>query len=53
MRDLAIMWMETHYAPFGELVHTGQPAAGHLYGQPFFAWLAWRTSPRPAAPASG
>jgi hypothetical protein len=43
MRDLAIMWMETHYAPFGELVHTvrtGQPAAGHLYGQPFFAWLA-------------
>jgi O-methyltransferase domain/Dimerisation domain len=43
MRDLAIMWMETHYAPFGELLHTvrtGQPAAGRLYGQPFFAWLA-------------
>src|SRR6185437_768830 len=43
MRDLAIMWMETHYAPFGELVHTirtGQPAAEHLYGQPFFGWLA-------------
>jgi hypothetical protein len=43
MRDLAIMWMETHYAPFGELVHTirtGQPAAEHLYGQPFFGWLS-------------
>ena len=21
MRDLAIMWMETHYAPFAELIH--------------------------------
>lgn len=43
MRDLAIMWMETHYAPFGDLVHTirtGQPAAEHLYGQPFFGWLS-------------
>jgi hypothetical protein len=43
MRDLAIFWMETHYAPFAELLHTirtGQPAAEHLYGQPWFAWLA-------------
>lgn len=43
MRDLAIMWMETHYAPFGQLAHTirtGQPAAGQVYGQPFFDWLA-------------
>ena len=43
MRDLAIMWMETHYAPFAELLHTirtGQPAAEHLYGQPFFSWLS-------------
>jgi len=43
MRDLAIMWMETHYAPFAELTHTirtGQPAAEHLYGQPFFTWLS-------------
>lgn len=43
MRDLAIMWMETHYAPFGELVHTvrtGEPAADHYYGQPFFDWLS-------------
>jgi hypothetical protein len=43
MRDLAIMWMETHYAPFAELLHTirtGRPAAEHVYGQPFFAWLS-------------
>jgi O-methyltransferase domain/Dimerisation domain len=43
MRDLAITWMETHYAPFGDLTHTirtGQPAAEHVYGQPFFTWLA-------------
>ncbi len=38
MRDLALVWMETHYAPFGELVHTvrsGEPAAQHVYGVPF------------------
>ena len=43
MRDLAIMWMETHYAPFADLIHavrTGLPAAEHLYGEPFFAWLS-------------
>jgi hypothetical protein len=43
MRDLAIMWMETHYAPFADLLHTirtGQPAAEQLYGQPFFSWLS-------------
>jgi hypothetical protein len=43
VRDLAIMWMETHYAPFGELTRTlvtGQPAADHHYGQPFFSWLS-------------
>jgi hypothetical protein len=43
MRDLAITWMETHYAPFAELIHavrTGRPAAEHLYGEPFFAWLS-------------
>jgi hypothetical protein len=43
MRDLAIMWMETHYAAFGDLIHTlrtGQPAAEHRYGQPFFTWLS-------------
>src|SRR5580704_2692662 len=43
LRDLAIMWMETHYAPFAELIHavrTGRPAAEHLYGEPFYAWLS-------------
>jgi predicted O-methyltransferase YrrM len=42
MRDLALMWMETHYAPFGGLVdtvRTGRAAATTFYGQPFFAWL--------------
>ena len=37
LRDLAIMWMETHYAPFADLIHTvrtGQSAAEHLYGEP-------------------
>jgi hypothetical protein len=43
MRDLAIMWMETHYAPFGDLlgtVRTGRCAATEFYGQPFFSWLS-------------
>jgi hypothetical protein len=43
MRDLAIMWMETHYGPFGDLldtVRTGRCAATEYYGQPFFTWLA-------------
>lgn len=42
MRDLALMWMETHYAPFAGLadaVRTGVTAAEEHYGQPFFAWL--------------
>ena len=37
------MFMETHYAPFGDLLHTirtGQPAAERFYGQPFFSWLS-------------
>jgi hypothetical protein len=43
VRDLALTWMETHYAPFGELVETvrdGVPAATRFYGRPFFEWLA-------------
>ena len=43
MRDVAIMFMETHYAPFGDLlgtIRTGRPAAEHYYGEPFFAWLS-------------
>jgi hypothetical protein len=42
MRDLALMWMETHYAPFAGLtdaVRTGHNAAETHYGQPFFTWL--------------
>jgi hypothetical protein len=42
MRDLALMWMETHYAPFGRLtdtVRTGRCAATEHYGMPFFDWL--------------
>jgi SAM-dependent methyltransferase len=43
MRDLALMWMETHYEPFAGLtdaVRTGQCAADAHYGMPFFDWLA-------------
>jgi len=43
MRDVVITFMETHYAPFGDLletIRTGQPAAERYYGQPFFGWLA-------------
>jgi len=42
MRDLALMWMETHYAPFARLtdtVRTGRTAATEHYGMPFFSWL--------------
>lgn len=43
MRDLALTWMETHYAPFGHLldaVRTGEPAADLHFGRPFFDWLS-------------
>ncbi len=43
MRDLALMWMETHYEPFGGLlegVRRGECAATTVYGKPFFPWLA-------------
>jgi precorrin-6B methylase 2 len=42
VRDAALFWMETHYLPFSELLHTirtGEPAADRHYGQPFFDWL--------------
>ncbi len=48
LQALACMWMETHYAPFGELLHavrTGEPAATHFFGEPFFDWLS-REGPR-------
>jgi hypothetical protein len=43
MRDLALMWMETHYEPFAGLlgtVRTGDCAATEYYDQPFFSWLS-------------
>jgi len=43
LRDIALYWMETHYTPYGELLHTamtGENAATHLYGKPFLAWVA-------------
>lgn len=43
MRDLALMWMETHYSPFAGLldtVRTGRPAAAEYYGESFFSWLS-------------
>ncbi len=42
VRDLALTWMETHYAPFSGLVdtvRTGECAATRYYGAPFFDWL--------------
>jgi hypothetical protein len=42
VRDAALFWMETHYLPFSELVHTirtGEPAADRYFGQPFFDWI--------------
>ncbi|MCQ8193220.1 acetylserotonin O-methyltransferase [Streptomyces rugosispiralis] len=42
VRDMAVMWMETHYAPFSELVttvRTGIPAATAHFGQSFAEWL--------------
>ena len=43
MRDLALMWMETHYPAFAHLaegIRTGRPAAELHYGAPFFQWLS-------------
>jgi hypothetical protein len=43
MRDVALMWMETHYNPFSRLidtVKTGVTAADLHYGEPFFDWLS-------------
>jgi hypothetical protein len=43
VRDLAITWMETHYAPFARLldgVRSGECAATLHYGVPFFDWLS-------------
>ncbi len=42
VRDIALYWMETHYHPFGELLHTvrtGETAAQRYLGQHFFDWI--------------
>jgi SAM-dependent methyltransferase len=42
VRGLARYWMETHYAPFGDLLHTartGETAATKFLGKPFFDWV--------------
>ncbi|WP_405652078.1 methyltransferase [Streptomyces sp. RK9] len=42
VRAVALMWMETHYRPFGRLwstLHDGVPAAERELGRPFFDWL--------------
>lgn len=41
--DVALMWMETHYLPFGDLlegVRTGRPAAEIHLGEPTLTWMA-------------
>ena len=43
MRDVAITWMETHYAPFSELagtVRASLPACDRYHGMPVFEWFA-------------
>ncbi len=43
VRDMALMWMETHYDPFTRLVDTvktGVAAADLHYGVPFFDWIS-------------
>jgi hypothetical protein len=43
VRDMALMWMETHYDPFARLidtVKTGVTAADIHYGAPFFDWIS-------------
>jgi O-methyltransferase domain len=43
VRGLARYWMKTHYAPFGELLHTartGEVAAAKYLGEPFFEWVS-------------
>jgi SAM-dependent methyltransferase len=42
VRSMARYWMETHYAPFGKLLHTvrtGEIGASAYLGKSFFAWV--------------
>lgn len=50
LHAFARLWMETHYLPFSELIHTvrsGEPACNKYFGEPLFEWLA-RDSEREA-----
>jgi O-methyltransferase domain/Dimerisation domain len=43
VRDMALMWMDTHYDPFSRLldtVKTGVTAADLHFGEPFFDWIS-------------
>ena len=43
VREMALMWMETHYDPFSRLIDTvksGATAADLHYGEPFFDWIS-------------
>lgn len=43
IRHAVIYWMETHYAPFGDLLYTaqtGEPAFDRYHGQAFFDWIS-------------
>lgn len=43
LRAMTIFWMETHYLPFSELLHTartGENAAQRYLGKPFFDWIS-------------
>jgi O-methyltransferase domain/Dimerisation domain len=45
MRAVARYLMQTHYAPFSELLHTvrtGDIAASKYFGEPFFDWITAR-----------
>jgi O-methyltransferase domain/Dimerisation domain len=42
LHGLTCMWMETHYLPFSELLHsvrTGTPGAEKYLGQSFMSWM--------------
>lgn len=43
LRAMTMFWMETHYLPFSELLHTartGENAAQRYLGKPFFEWIS-------------
>ena len=43
LRAITMYWMETHYLPFSELLHTartGENVAQRYLGKPFFDWIS-------------